>query len=38
VSTCVAGWTRPDMLLRYTRSQASARAAEEAQRLNLGEL
>lgn len=34
----VAGWTRPDMLLRYTRAQASARAAEEAQRLNLGDL
>jgi integrase/recombinase XerD len=34
----VAGWTRPDMLLRYTNAQASARAAEEAQRLNLGEL
>jgi site-specific recombinase XerD len=34
----VAGWTRPDMLLRYTKAQASARAAEEAQRLNLGEL
>lgn len=34
----VAGWTRPDMLLRYTRAQASARAAEESQRLNLGEL
>jgi site-specific recombinase XerD len=34
----VAGWTRPDMLLRYTRAQASARAAEEAQRLNLGNL
>lgn len=34
----VAGWTRPDMLLRYTRAQAQARAAEEAQRLNLGEL
>lgn len=34
----VAGWTRPDMLLRYTRAQASVRAAEEAQRLNLGEL
>jgi hypothetical protein len=26
------------MLLRYTKAQASARAAEEAQRLNLGEL
>lgn len=34
----VAGWTRPDMLLRYTEAQASARAAEEARRLNLGEL
>ena len=34
----VAGWTRPDMLLRYTKAQASARAAEEARRLNLGEL
>lgn len=34
----VAGWTRPDMLLRYTRAQASARAAEESARLNLGEL
>ena len=34
----VAGWTRPDMLLRYTKAQASARAAEEAQRLNPGEL
>jgi integrase/recombinase XerD len=34
----VAGWTHPDMLLRYTSVQASARAADEAQRLNLGEL
>jgi integrase/recombinase XerD len=34
----VAGWTRPDMLLRYTKAQASVRAAEEAQRLNLGQL
>lgn len=34
----VAGWTRPDMLMRYTKAQASARAAEEAKRLNLGEL
>ena len=34
----VAGWTRPDMLMRYTKARASARAAEEAQRLNLGEL
>lgn len=34
----VAGWARPDMLLRYTRAQASARAAVEARTLNLGEL
>lgn len=34
----VAGWTRPDMLMRYTRAQASARAADEARRLNLGEI
>lgn len=34
----VAGWTRPDMLLRYTRAQASARAATEARSLNLGDL
>ena len=34
----VAGWTRPDMLMRYTKAQASARAADEARRLNLGEL
>lgn len=34
----VAGWTRPDMLLRYTRAQASARAAEEARRLDLGDV
>lgn len=34
----VAGWSRPDMLMRYTKAQASARAAEEARRLNLGEL
>jgi len=34
----IAGWTRPDMLMRYTKAQASARAAEEALRLNLGEL
>lgn len=34
----VAGWTRPDMLHRYTKAQASDRAAEEARRLNLGEL
>lgn len=34
----VAGWTKPDMLLRYTKRRASVRAAEEVQRLNLGEL
>lgn len=34
----VAGWTRPDMLLRYTAAQASSRAADEARTLNLGEL
>lgn len=34
----VAGWARPDMLMRYTKAQASARAAEEASRLNLGDI
>ncbi len=34
----VAGWTRPDMLLRYTKAQASSRAADEARRLNLGDV
>lgn len=34
----VAGWTRPDMLMRYTKAQASSRAATEARTLNLGEL
>lgn len=34
----VAGWTRPDMLLRYTRAQAGNRAAEESRRLDLGNL
>ena len=34
----VAGWKRPDMLLRYTRAQAEDRAAAEAQSLNLGAL
>lgn len=34
----VAGWTRPDMLMRYTKAQAAARAAEEARKLNLGDL
>lgn len=34
----VAGWARPEMLLRYTRARAEARAASEAKRLNLGDL
>jgi integrase/recombinase XerD len=34
----VAGWTRPDMLVRYTRARAEQRAADEARRLNLGDL
>lgn len=34
----VAGWSRPEMLHRYTRARAEQRAAEEAQRLNLGDL
>lgn len=34
----VAGWTRRDMLDRYTRASASERAAEESRRLNLGDL
>jgi site-specific recombinase XerD len=34
----VAGWTRPDMLMRYTKAQAASRAADEARKLNLGEL
>jgi site-specific recombinase XerD len=34
----IAGWTRTDMLVRYTRAHASERAADEARRLNLGDL
>ncbi|MGH3762079.1 tyrosine-type recombinase/integrase [Actinophytocola sp.] len=34
----IAGWTRRDMLDRYTRATAAQRAAEEARRLNLGDL
>ena len=34
----IAGWERPDMLATYTRARASDRAAEEARRLNLGDL
>jgi site-specific recombinase XerD len=32
----IAGWTRTDMLVRYTRAGASERAAAEARRLDLG--
>jgi hypothetical protein len=32
----IAGWTRTDMLIRYTRAGASERAAAEARRLDLG--
>jgi integrase/recombinase XerD len=34
----VAGWDRPEMLLRYTRGRASARALDEARRLGLGDI
>jgi site-specific recombinase XerD len=34
----VAGWSQPDMLMRYTRARASERAATEARELNLGDL
>lgn len=34
----VAGWSQPDMLMRYTRARASERAASEARELNLGDL
>lgn len=34
----MAGWTRIEMLIRYTRAGASERAADEARRLNLGAL
>ncbi|QOR69141.1 tyrosine-type recombinase/integrase [Ruania alkalisoli] len=34
----VAGWTRPDMLQRYTKARAAERAAAEARDLNLGDL
>ncbi len=34
----VAGWSQPDMLMRYTRARASERAAAEARELNLGNL
>jgi site-specific recombinase XerD len=34
----VAGWSQPDMLMRYTRARAAERAAAEARELNLGDL
>lgn len=34
----IAGWTRTDMLVRYTRATAADRAAVEARRLDLGSL
>lgn len=34
----VAGWERPEMLLRYTRGRRTARALDEARGLNLGDL
>jgi site-specific recombinase XerD len=34
----MAGWTRRDMLDRYTRASSERRAADEARRLNLGDL
>ena len=34
----IAGWTRTDMLIRYTRATAAERARHEAARLNLGDL
>jgi integrase/recombinase XerD len=34
----IAGWSRRDMLDRYTRASAAQRAAEEARKLNLGDL
>lgn len=34
----IAGWSRPEMLLRYTKARREARAIEEAKRLQLGDL
>jgi integrase/recombinase XerD len=34
----VAGWSSPDMLMRYTAARAADRANAEAKGLNLGEL
>jgi site-specific recombinase XerD len=34
----VAGWKRPDMIMRYTQARASERAAAESRELGLGDL
>jgi hypothetical protein len=34
----MAGWSRTDMLVRYTRATAADRAAAEALRLDLGNI
>jgi hypothetical protein len=34
----VAGWSAPDMIMRYTKARASERAATEARSLNLGDI
>ena len=34
----MAGWTRLEMLIRYTQAHAGERAAAEARRLDLGNL
>ncbi len=34
----IAGWSQPDMLMRYTRARAAERAANEARALGLGDL
>lgn len=34
----VAGWTRPEMIQRYTKARAEDRAAKEARKLNLGDI
>jgi site-specific recombinase XerD len=33
-----AGWTRPDMMMRYAKFHEQARAVEESRRLNLGDV
>jgi hypothetical protein len=34
----IAGWTKHDMLDRYTNASAAERAVDESRRLNLGDL